>query len=103
MGHGPRGKEGRKASLLRKFADALELPKDIVMDLPRVTMVGNVQLYIENHRGIIEYAFNKVRINTTRGELVIFGEKLQVGNINPDEIVVDGRIETVHLQDWGEE
>lgn len=103
MAHGPRGKEGRKESLLRKFADVLELPKDIVMDLPRVTMVGNVQLHVENHRGIIEYTFDKVRINTTRGELVIFGEKLQVGNINPDEIVVDGRIETVHLQDWGGE
>lgn len=95
-GTGSREKEG----LLRKVADALELPRDIVLDLPRVTLVGNVQLHLENHRGIIEYTSTCVRVNTTRGELVVRGSGLQVGSITPEEIVLEGRIETVNLHDW---
>lgn len=73
----------------------LELPKDVVMDLPRITLLGDMQLYVENHRGIIEYTKEKIRISTSLGELLINGSGLVLRNIFPDEIAVDGKIEGV--------
>ncbi len=97
----PRGFQRDK--LARRVADLFELPRDIVLDLPKITVIGNVQVQIENHQGIIEYLPELVRINTTRGEIVISGRELAIGNIGKDEIVVDGRVFELRFHDWGGE
>lgn len=79
------------------LADYLELPKDLMLDLPRITLLGNLQLIIENHRGIIEYTKERIRISTSLGELLIDGEGLVLRNIFPDEIAVDGKITSLKL------
>lgn len=90
-----------REKLARRLADMFELPRDIVLDLPKITLIGNIQAFVENHKGIIEYVPTRVRINTTRGELMVTGERLQIGNIGRDEIVVEGRIGGVMFVDWG--
>ncbi|MGE5509181.1 MAG: sporulation protein YqfC [Chitinophagales bacterium] len=89
--------------LARRVADLFELPKDVILDLPSVTLIGNLQCFIENHRGIIEYLPERVRINTTRGEVVVSGRNLAIGSISQDEIVVEGRLTGFTFQDWGGE
>lgn len=79
------------------LARFLELPRELVMDLPRVTLLGDMQVIVENHRGIIEYTRERVRISTSLGELVISGTDLALRTIFPDEIAVDGRIQGVLL------
>ena len=74
------------------LTDVLELPKDLVLNLPRVTMVGNVQLTLENHRGVILYSDQCVRIAVERGEVQVTGQKLTLRSIFPDEIIIDGLI-----------
>lgn len=86
--------------LARRVADLFELPKDVILDLPTATLLGNLQCFVENHRGIIEYLPERVRVNTTRGEVVITGRSLSIGSISQDEVVVEGRIAAVTFQDW---
>ena len=81
----------KKGKLLR-LARLLELPQDIVFDLPRITMLGNIQTLIENHKGIIEYTPSLVRIRLKQGELVIFGSDLVLGNLQPEQVLVEGTI-----------
>ena len=47
------------------FAEALEMPEELALDLPRVTLIGNVSLHIENHRGIINYSAQEVRLRVS--------------------------------------
>lgn len=79
------------------LAHYLELPKDLIMDLPRVTLIGDVQVLVENHRGIIEYATERIRISTSLGELVISGAGLTLRTIFPEEIAVEGKIIGLNL------
>lgn len=79
----------RVGSLL---TDVLELPRDMVLNLPRVTMVGNVQLTLENHRGVILYTGGRIRVAVEKGEVIIEGQRLTIRSIFSDEIVVDGLI-----------
>ena len=37
----------RRVSFKEIISDMFELPKDVVMDLPRMTLVGNIQVYLE--------------------------------------------------------
>lgn len=89
--------------LARRVADLFELPKDIILDLPTVTLVGNLQCIVENHRGIIEYLPERVRINTARGEVVVTGRDLAIGSISQDDLVVEGRLSGFSFQDWQSE
>lgn len=85
----------------RHLIDLLDLPPDVILDLPKITMVGNTQLTLENHRGIIEYEPDLVRISTNRGEIRVRGSELSIGSIIKEEIQLQGRIAAVDLVDWG--
>ncbi len=47
-----------------------------MMDLPRITMIGQIHIYIENHRGLLTFADNEVRLLLKQGQLLIKGEQL---------------------------
>ncbi len=74
------------------LAEILELPKDIILGIPKITMVGNLQLFIENHKGILEYTDTYIRINTKSGILQISGRNLLLKNIIYEEIIIVGEI-----------
>ncbi len=77
------------------LTDVFELPKDLILNLPRVTMVGNIQLTLENHRGVIEYSASRVCVAVAKGELIVKGQRLQIRSIVAEEIVIDGLISEV--------
>jgi sporulation protein YqfC len=79
----------------QNLADLLELPREIVLNLPRVTMVGNLQCYVENHRGVIEYTTEKVRVAVNGGEVKISGCNLTIRYLASEEMAVDGTIAAV--------
>ncbi|MTI70884.1 MAG: sporulation protein YqfC [Firmicutes bacterium] len=86
-------------NLKGSLSDILELPKDIMLDLPRITMIGNLQLYIENHKGIIEYNKQRIRINTKDGIIRIIGKNLVIKTIVTEEILITGEIDQVEFSE----
>lgn len=89
----------RKKQFQKQVANFLDIPGDLMMDLPKVVLVGDVQVFIENHRGILGYTAEQVRISTTLGDLEITGLDLSLKNILPDEIMVEGRIRSIVFKD----
>jgi len=90
--------EPERGTVVEKLVRALDLPQDIVFSLPKTTLIGDVQVLVENHRGLIKYSPQEIRIRTGRGELVVTGSRLRIGSILPQELVVDGRILQVELR-----
>ncbi|NMB09018.1 MAG: sporulation protein YqfC [Tissierellia bacterium] len=84
-------------NLKYNISEALELPKDIVMDLPKITIIGNIQINILNHKGIIEYTENTLRINSSIGIIKIEGTKLELKTILQEEIIAIGNIESLEI------
>jgi sporulation protein YqfC len=80
------------------LAGLLEIPQDIVLDLPRITMLGNKQILIENHKGIIEYTPSLVRISLNQAELIIYGTELILGNLQLEQILVEGIVSEVKYE-----
>jgi sporulation protein YqfC len=77
---------------VEKITHFLDLPQEIIYNLPKVTLIGNLQVLIENHRGIIEYSTGKVRVSVNTGEIEVVGKELVICNITRDEICLDGDI-----------
>ncbi|MEA1960332.1 MAG: sporulation protein YqfC [Bacillota bacterium] len=89
----------RKEMIGKAMADFLEIPKDLVLDLPKITMIGQNEFYMENHKGIIEYTSVRMRINLSRGFLEINGENLEINALMPEEMSVSGIIKNIKFVD----
>lgn len=89
----------RREVISRAVADLLEIPKDLALDLPRITLVGRGELYIENHRGIIEYSLERLRVNLSRGYIEIEGQGLEISALMPDELAIVGEIRSLRYMD----
>lgn len=74
------------------MAEMLEMPPEIVLDLPKITLIGNQELLLQNHRGIIEYNSSRVRVSVSLGQVVVDGENLLLKNLKSDEILIEGII-----------
>jgi sporulation protein YqfC len=85
-------KEQPKASLKVKFIDMLELPKEIVLNIPKLTIVGNSDMIIENYKGLIEYDNARIRINTGIGVIKITGIGLLIKEITSEDVIISGDI-----------
>ena len=85
----------KQKSFFNSLAQRLDIPQDIILDLPRLTMLGNKQLLVENHKGIIEYTASFVRIKLSQGVILVHGDNLLLGNLQAEQILVEGSIREI--------
>jgi sporulation protein YqfC len=83
---------------LQRLAGMLEIPPDVVLDWPRITMLGNKQLLVENHKGIIEYTGAFVRIKLNQGELAVTGSDLVIGSLQAEQLLVEGTVTDIKYE-----
>lgn len=88
-----RGRWGHKVRKLT--SDLLDLPEDVALNVPRITMIGSVQLYVENHRGVKHFSDRELRLTINEGEFCIEGEQLKIRTIYEEEVLVEGRISSI--------
>jgi len=89
--------KNRIDELKSNISETFELPKDIVMDLPKISVIGNIQVIISNHKGIIEYSKETLRINTNIGVIKITGSDMYLKTILTEEIIIAGTIEKIEF------
>ncbi|MBP3951299.1 sporulation protein YqfC [Bacillus suaedae] len=73
----------------------MQLPADVMMDLPRITMIGQLHIYIENHRGVLRFSNQELRLLLKQGQLLIKGDHFVIKTILPEELLLEGRIDQV--------
>ncbi|ARK29327.1 sporulation protein YqfC [Halalkalibacter krulwichiae] len=73
----------------------MQLPADVMMDLPRITMIGQLHIYIENHRGVLRFSNQELRLLLKQGQLLIKGDHFVIKTILPEELLLEGRIDEV--------
>ena len=84
-----------RSGVLCEIAELFDLPADVVAGLPRLEMVGDRQLYLEHHAGILAFGEELIDVNTGRGVLRIRGEKLTLVAMTAEELRLGGRIAAV--------
>jgi len=77
------------------MAKNMDLPQDVMMDLPRITMIGQIHVYIENHRGLLTFTDKELRLLLKQGQLLIKGKSFVIKTILPEEILLEGKIDQV--------
>lgn len=83
--------------LKRNVSEALELPREVVLNLPLISITGREEVLIENYKGIIEYDGRRVRASTTAGIIKIEGINLLLKHVTNESIVVTGDVRTIEF------
>ena len=75
-----------------KVSEKLNLPISAILGDPLVELTGKSKIRVENHKGIVKYTSDEVRLNTVLGTLVIKGKGLVMNSLITEEILLEGEI-----------
>ena len=85
----------KKAGRKRPLTDILFLPAELVPGVPRTTISGSSEVYVENHAGLKTYTQSCIEVKMRDGILRISGDELFLASMTKTEIVVRGLIVAV--------
>ena len=89
---------GKRGRLLERTAAALDLPADAVAGLARVELVGDGELRVENHKGILSYGTDEIHVSGGAFIIKVAGHDLELRAMTGVELLITGRINSLTLE-----
>ena len=81
-----------ETGMRHKISSLFELPKEIIMDLPLVTVIGSQELCIENYKSLVEFSDSLVRINTSAGIFRVEGRRMSLKQLTSESVTITGTL-----------
>ena len=89
----------KKNSKLQRITRALEIPREIASNVPKITILGFDEMLIENYKSILEYEDVFIRINTHIGIIDISGIDLKLNQMTDDDIMISGKFDEIEFEE----
>ncbi len=86
-----------KKTKRERLSQMLDVPLDVVADVPRFTLNDNRELSIENYKSIEGYEKTEIVLRAKQYRIRILGENLEIMAITDQEIVIHGIITSLSL------
>lgn len=77
---------------LKKIYDIFDIPYDSAGNMPRITLLGEEEAYIENFLSLEDYKKDSVKLKCKNNVIDISGENFSVKAIKENCILICGRI-----------
>ena len=74
------------------------IAEDLNPGLPRVELTGDRRVYIEHHRGVLEYSDTVMRIALEGGELCVTGCRLELAALSLTELTIEGDVRVLEYK-----
>lgn len=84
--------------VINKINSALEIPKEVYTNQPKLILTGFNELQVENYKGILEYEDYYIKLETYIGIINIHGTGLRLDSMTEDNLKVRGKIETIDIK-----
>ena len=88
---------GEKEGLLARASRMFDLPADAVAGVPRVEILGDGELRMAPHRGILAYGPEEIHISGGSLVVMVRGSGLELRAMTPEELLITGTITTVEF------
>ena len=80
-----------------RAADVFDLPADVIGSLPHVELIGDCQMLMDSHQGILSYSREAIDINGGRLVVRVTGEELELMAMTGCELRIRGKIQKVEM------
>ncbi|AJA48373.1 sporulation protein YqfC [Clostridium pasteurianum DSM 525 = ATCC 6013] len=90
--------QNRISKVKKDLAEKLDIPADVILNIPKITIVGNDEITIENHQGILQFSDNFIRIKSSLGNIGIEGSNFEILFISGTTIVLSGVFKSMEYE-----
>ena len=87
----------RRYGFLERTAEVFDLPADALLGLPKLELVGDGELRVENHKGILAYGSEEIHVSGGVFLVKISGEDLELRTMTGLELLITGKIHRLHF------
>lgn len=87
----------RKESILEKTSEVLDIPSDILTGFPRIELLGDREMRMENHKGILAYGSEEIHISGGKLVVRVRGRGLELRAMDPAQLLITGHIDGVEF------
>lgn len=81
-----------------KLSNSIELPRYLVSNVSKITMIDNESLFIERYNAIDEYYTHYIKISGNNINIIVDGKDLDIKEITDEDILVIGQIFSVNFK-----
>ena len=82
----------------RALSEKLDISKDIILEVPKITIIGREEITIEHHKGIIVFEKNIIRVNTKIKVIKIVGENFEIIYIGESTLSIKGEFISIEYE-----
>ena len=87
----------RRFGFLERTAEMFDLPADALAGLPKLELVGDGELRVENHKGILAYGREEIHVSGGVFLIRIAGQGLELRAMTGIELLITGKITQITL------
>ena len=87
----------KRSGLLAKATDTFDLPGEVLLDLPRLTVTGGQRVTVENHQGLMDYSQELIVVAGGRVTLKIIGDGLELRAMTAEALLITGHVFSVEF------
>lgn len=84
-----------KEQMLTRVAEMFDLPADLVAGACHMEILGDRQLFLEGHDGILSYGTEQIDVSAGALVVRVSGSDLTLKSMTEDEVRIRGKIESV--------
>lgn len=88
---------GEKEGILLRASKLFDLPADALAGAPRVEIIGDGELRMGPHRGILAYGPEEIHISGGNLVVLVRGSGLELRAMTPEELLITGIITAVEF------
>ena len=89
--------KSRRVRFLERTAEVFDLPADAVAGVPRLELVGDRELRVENHKGILAYGREEIHVSGGIYLIKVMGQELELRAMTGLELLITGKITQITL------
>ncbi|MGP4042402.1 sporulation protein YqfC [Gracilibacillus sp. D59] len=87
-----------KEKFMTAFTRTFDLPSEVTLELPRITTIGSIHAYIENHQGLVIFSSTELLLKVHQGHVRIKGEDFVLKTMIDKDILLEGDIKDVSFE-----
>ena len=84
-----------------KMANIISGAEEIILDTFKITTIGNERINVRNYKLIEEYTDSLITLAVTKGNIKIYGKRLEIKNISDSELNIEGRMDEIKFTGGG--
>lgn len=86
-----------KTGLLLRASRMFDLPADALAGEPRIELVGDGELRMAPHRGILAYGPEEIHVSGGSLVMLVRGSGLELRAMTQEELLITGKIQSVEF------